>query len=411
MYRARCKKYISPPSHKAQLTVFSYQIRLLTKAYGFISTRHFEPDLLEPIQPLENIRTSYLETLRRVLLPALVWLVNTDFRRSRLLPAISSERQTEQSGPLTSETSERLAECENDRVEMSFDQTYNRGCYATLAVWYVMKHCPEAITDDFKSRVLLPKLHIAYQSVQERATRDKEPTPKNDILQWYHMSCLFLICCQPFGVGEEGNPVDAFALTELNPQHVLDTQQRFQKYASRLKASRDDFYSSKHEELDRVVLLGEELGLEDIPDDQDTFIQASVKARQTRRRIVERKRTTRFNPGPSQWKNLHYISFGPWELTCTNHEIYLQIAEEKSTASARDRVFSFLTSDYSFMASWDGADSNWVAKWWDMEPASIICTTLLHLKEEGTVLRHFFESADSARGLRTMLHRYINISE
>lgn len=191
MYKALCKRHqIVWLCLGAELIILtcSYQIRLLAKAYNFIDSRHFEPDLLDPIQPLENIRTAYLKMIRQILVPALVWLVDTDFRRSRLLPATSSEHKAKD---ISIPTPERLKECESDRVEMSFDQTYNRGCYATLAVWYVMKHCPAAVTDDFKLNVLLPNLHAAYESVQERAQRDKEPTPKNDILQWYHSSCLF----------------------------------------------------------------------------------------------------------------------------------------------------------------------------------------------------------------------------
>jgi hypothetical protein len=40
-------------------------------------------------------------------------------------------------------------------------------------------------------------------------------------------------------------------------------------------------------------------------------------------------------------------------------------------------------SDYSFMASWDRADREMVSKWWDIEPVSKICATLLDLKMEG----------------------------
>ncbi|KAI0134260.1 hypothetical protein BJ170DRAFT_192465 [Xylariales sp. AK1849] len=379
-----------------------YQIRLLTKVYNFISTKHLEPDILEHMQPLDSIRVSYLQMLRHVLLSTVVWLVNTNFRRSRLLPAIKSWDATSQSPA----SIERLEACENHRVHMTFDQSYNRSCYATLAVWYVMRHCPDAITEKFKNSVLLPSLYNAFQSVQERATRGTEPTPKNDTLQWYHMSCLYLICCQQFGVDEQGNPMDAFALRpgELDRQEILYMQRRFQKFASRLKAGHDGNYSARHEELDRVILLGEELGLQDIHDSPTTFSQATSRAQQTRRRIIERKRTTRFNPGHGPARHLTHTSNGPWELLCTNHEIYLQVAEEMSVTSARNRTFEFLTSDYSFVSSWDCSDSDWISKWWNVETASIVCATLLHLRDEGMTIAVFFNSPDPTFGCSVFGH-------
>jgi hypothetical protein len=297
----------------------------------------------------------------------------------RLLLALRSSDE-----PISLETrpSERLQQCEKNRVQMTIDQSYNQACYATLAVWYVMKHCAEAITGNFVTEVLLPKLNRAYDTVQKRASRDKEPTPKNDVLQWLHLCCLFLICNGKIGINERGEGVDGFVASGLDRQDFLKTQQRFEKYVSRLKTSQIESYSLEHEELDRVILLGEELGLEDIPT-QFTLSLASSRAAQTRKRIAERKRTTRFNPGPKAWKGSRVTSNGPWELLCTNHQSFLRVADDSNIRAARDRLFAFMMSDYSFMNSWDRADSNMVGKWWDIEPSSVICATLLDLKIEG----------------------------
>jgi hypothetical protein len=265
---------------------------------------------------------------------------------------------------------------------MNIDQSYNQACYATLAVWYVMKHCPQAMSDDYRSTTLLPKLRRAYDSVQKRASRDKEPTPKNDVLQWLHLSCLFLICNERFGTNENGEVVDGFTPSGLDRQEVIRTQQKFEKYVSRLKTSQMETYSVEHEELDRVLLLGEELGLDAVPT-PFTFSLASSRANHTRKRIAERKRTTRFNPGPKVWKSSRIMSNSPWELLCTNHQGFLRITDDSNVKAARDRLFEFIMADYSFMASWDRADSNMIGKWWDLEPVSVICATLLDLKIEG----------------------------
>ena len=291
-------------------------------------------------------------------------------------------RSADEPADLETQPSERLRQCEKNRVRMIFDQSYNQACYATLAVWYVMKHCPYAVTGNFVIDILLPRLGRAYESVQKRASRDKEPTPKNDVLQWLHLCCLFLICNAKIGRNEKGEVVDGFMASGLDRQEFLKTQQKFEKYVSRLKTSQVESYSVEHEELDRVILLVEELGLDEIPT-QFTLSLASSRAAQTRKRIAERKRTTRFNPGPKAWKGARVTSNGPWELLCTNHQSFLRVADDSNVRAARDRLFEFMMADFSFMSSWDRADSNMVGKWWDLEPASVICATLLDLKVEG----------------------------
>ena len=334
---------------------------------------------MQRFRSLDDIRISYLGKLRQFIRSSLVWLINTDMKPGKLLLALRSS-----DAPIDFETqpSERLQQCEKNRVRMAIDPSYNQACYATLTVWYVMKHCSEAITGDFMIDVLLPKLNRAYESVQKRASRDKEPTPKNDVLQWLHLCCLFLICNGKVGINEKGEDVDGFVASGLDRQEFLKTQQKFEKYVSRLKTSQIESYSLEHEELDRVILLGEELGLVDIPT-QFTLSLAKSRVAQTRKRIAERKRTTRFRPGPKAWKGSRVTSNGPWELLCTNHQSFLSVADESNIKAAKDRLFEFMMSDYSFMASWDRADITMVGKWWDFEPTSVICATLLDMKIEG----------------------------
>lgn len=218
--------------------------------------------------------------------------------------------------------------------------------------------------------------------MQKRASRDKDPTPKNDVLQWLHLSCLFLICNEKFGTNGDGDPVNGFEHSGLDVQDVLKAQQRFEKFVSRLKTSQVEWYSVESEELDRVLLLMEELGLDAVPTPFTASLALSRVA-QTRKRISQRKRTTRFSPGPKSWKGLRVTSNGPWELLCTNHQGILRVTDESDVKAARERLYQFLMSDYSLMASWDRADSNMVGRWWDVEPVSVVCATLIDLKSEG----------------------------
>lgn len=375
-----------------------FQIRLLVKVYNFIATRYFEPDLLERFQSLDAMRTAYLDKLRDLIRSSLTWLINTDMKPSKLLLALGSQKP-----PVDMEThpSERLKRCEENRVWMNHDQSYYQACYATLAVWYVVKHCPQAIDNAFKSQTLLPKLLRAFEVVQKRASRDKEPTPKNDVLQWFHLCCFYLLCNERFGPRSDGEAMDGFTASGLDSHEVLKTQQRFEKYVSRLKTSQIENYSIEHEELDRVILLGEELGLNAIPT-QFTASLATSRALQTRRRLADRKRTTRFNPGPASWKNSRKTSNCPWELLATNHQSFLRIADDANIKSARERLFEFMMSDYSFMTSWDHADRNMIGTWWDQESCSVICATLIDLRNEGKMKSAMSEAA--AEHLNDSIH-------
>jgi len=335
---------------------------------------------------------SYLNKLKLSIRSSLTWLVNTDLKPWGPLQALKSDptSDVENLPPV------RLPTCQINRMEIAIDPSYNKACYATLAVWYAMKHCRQAITNEFKIKILLPKLGKAYESVQKRASRNKEPTPKNDVIQWLHLSCLFLICNEHFTTNSKGEAVDGFAVSGIDRQELLNSQQRFEKYVSRLKTSQIESYSIEHEELDRVILLGEELGLDAIPTPFTSSL-ASSRAQQSRRRIIERKRTTRFNPGPKQGKASRLISNGPWELLCTNHQSFLRVTDDSNIRAARDRLFEFLMSDYSFMTSWDRADSDMIGRWWDVEPVSVICATLLDLKVDGkfsNLQRHIHQDSN-----------------
>ncbi|KAL3424188.1 GTPase-activator protein for ras-like GTPase containing protein [Phlyctema vagabunda] len=374
-----------------------FQIRLLAKAYSFITTRRLEPDLLQPSRKLDEIRAAYLYKLLRHIQSALAWLVNSNLSPGRLLLALHSDHDQRFQDLAHSE---RLKQCEKNRVKMNIDRSYNQACYATLAVWYVMKYCGQAMTDEFKTLILLPKLDKAYESVQKRASRDRDPTPKNDLLQWHHLNCLLLICNEQFIPEHGGQAADGFTAAHLDRDELLKTQQKFEKYVARLKTSQSDSYTVENEEVDRLLLLGEELGLTAL-DTEFSSSLAKARALHTRKTITRRKRTTQFNPGPRSWKGSRTVSNGPWELQCLNHQMYLFVADEANVKASRDRLFEFLLSDYSFMTSWDRSDHEMVTKWWDLEPVAVICVTLLDLKQNSKLKAAKSQTSD---GLSQSFH-------
>ncbi|KAK0722602.1 hypothetical protein B0T26DRAFT_227793 [Lasiosphaeria miniovina] len=376
-----------------------YQIRLLAKIHSFIETRKFERDFLQQFRSLDDIRDAYLVRLREAIRSTLAWLFATDLKPGRLLLAVHSEpTETNAHGePANSANAARMEKCIPSREALnSRDTSYNRGCYATMAAWYATKMCPEAITPQLVDEILFPKLPVAYQLGVDRANRDKQPTSKSNVLQWLHFSCILLLCDE-LGWDENAHrrqPPQPHSsredetYPEMRLPDVEETQQRFEKQVSRLKTSQADGWGMEHEELDRVLMLAEEMGLDRLQSmGNKSYSLAVSRARQTRRRIIDRKRTTKFNTGPTKnWMTARELSNGPWELLCTNHEAYLRVTDEANVIPARDRLFEFLLSDYSFMASWDRADANMVGRWWDMQPVAMICGTLLDLKIEGQSL-------------------------
>ncbi|AEO64451.1 uncharacterized protein THITE_48161 [Thermothielavioides terrestris NRRL 8126] len=353
-----------------------YQIRLLAKTHYFIKSRRLERDFVDEVhyRDLNQIKEEYLKNIRSALGRALTWLFRTDLKPGRLLLAVYSKPVEGAAGNPV------FASCARGRVQLTWDGSYNRGCYATMAAWYVYRLCPEAITDRLAKEVLIPLLPQAYTEGMQRADRVKQPSPKANVLQWLHFSCILLLYHE---LGCEENADHPKHRIDLDVSEVRETQERFEKAVSRLKTSQSDGWSAEHDELDRVILLAEEMALDRLRDNTKSHSLAVSRARQTRRRIRNRRRTAKFHLGPKPWMAARSLSNGPWELQCIHHEASLRVADESNVIAARDRLFEFLLSDYSFMASWDRADAGMIGTWWDIQPVAMVSSTLLDLKVDG----------------------------
>ncbi|KAK4161191.1 hypothetical protein QBC43DRAFT_292255 [Cladorrhinum sp. PSN259] len=351
-----------------------FQIRLLANVYQFIDSRALESDFLDMYgkTSLNAIRDEYLAKVGDVIGDTLSWLFATDLKQGRLLLAVNSNHE--------SDLSPRLKQCLPKREGIKWDTSYNRGCYATMAAWYVYKKCPTVITPELAEKVLLPLLPRGYEVGMERARRYKQPTAKGNVLQWLHFSSILLLYDNLDGIRYD------YDSEHMDTNAVRDAQREFEKHVSRLKTSQADGWSADQDELDYVLLLAEEMGLQMLNSNlnSNSHHLALSRAKQTKGRVRNRKRTTKFHQGPKPWMAVRSLSNCPWELLAIHHEAYLRVAEDEASAiAARDRLFEFLLSDYSFMSSWDRADENWIGTWWDIEPVAMICATLLDLKLEG----------------------------
>jgi hypothetical protein len=261
------------------------------------------------------------------------------------------------------------------------DSSYNQACFTRIAVWYVMKYCEAAMTSEFRTYIQRNGLG-ALPPPDEDSAPDKESTPKNDVLLWFDVSCLLLLWKELHAEDDSPN-------IHVVDEQISKSQKHREKIVKRLRKSQSGPYSMGDEELDRLFLLGEELGFEDLPSDTSAKL-ATQRAEQTRSRIAKRRRTEIFNCGPrpaNARRSPRITSHGPWELTCLNHHSLLKTSLDPKTdvnlSQSRDACFEFFLSDYTFMVSWDRADKSMIGKWWDIEPGSVICATLLDLIGNG----------------------------
>jgi hypothetical protein len=216
------------------------------------------------------------------------------------------------------------------------------------------------------------------------------------------MSCLLLLW-QEFH-SEDDTP-DALKTKE----RIVNSQEYREKIVKRLRKSQSELYSPEDEELDRLFLLADELGL---PAGTSANL-ARARAEQTRTRISKRSRTDMFNCVPRSAgvrKSSRITSNAPWELSFLNHCSLLRASldptKEVDTGHSRDACFEFFLSDYTFMTSWDRADKSMIGKWWDIEPGAVVGATFVDMIGEGNC-SNVLKLTKSLTRLRTFRERTV----
>lgn len=358
--------------------IVSWQIRFLVKAYGFLESQTFVNSLLEQaeITYLRKMRVSYLTRIQKHIQLALVWMIKAEVKSDRILLPVKPDK--------ASKSLNMNQHGGRERLLLKVDNSFDQACFKTLAVWYVIRHSKSIVTADFRDYILengldsLPKPKVGNESGV-----DKESTPKNDVLLWLEMSCQLLLWHEFHGENES---------MKHNSDHsrIQASQEHREKIAKRLRKSQSGPYSIEDEELDRLFLLGEELGFKGLPSATSSDL-AHARSQQTRSRIARRRRTDLFNCGPRSTnirRSTRMTSNSPWELVCLNHHSLLKTSldpsKEVNMRDSRDACFQFILSDYTFMVSWDRADKDMLGKWWDFEPGSVICATLVDMISQGT---------------------------
>jgi len=265
-----------------------------------------------------------------------------------------------------------------------------RNAFLTMAVWYVMNHCERALNATFRQTLkstidTLEKLYQHDTPTRKRRQVSDGSELRDSILHWYHFGCLRQIL----------EWLTAKATHENRAPEILrieSIEAGWRKRAEMIVSSYEKGQldtaqrnSPQEEELDRLILMSQELGLE------PSVNKTSPLVKQVRAKIFNRKQTTQFNHGPHAESDSRFTPGpAPWELFCLNHHTPLSLQLFSSTGTddrdptAIDRekrnLFLFLQSDSSFMSTWDRSEKDMIAQWWDVEATTVVCATLLDIR-------------------------------
>jgi len=258
-----------------------------------------------------------------------------------------------------------------------------------MMIWVTIQNSPNSITADFKEKILVdwlchPRRHVSQRKDFRDDGLGETESRKSDLLQWYYASCFSLICenitstCQDEGLAQR-----------LSEQltHMGSLKSDAEITVKRWRKGQNELYSTADEEVDRLILFGdEELGLQGDP---TAAKLAENRAIQARSRISNRNNTQTFYPGKTLATLGRPSTNAPWELTCLNHHSLLRTALNDGSISKIDKAvrnpcFQFMLADYTFMTSWDRGSKDMLGQWWDFEPVSVICATIIDLKMKGS---------------------------
>ncbi|KAH8597407.1 hypothetical protein B0O99DRAFT_76478 [Bisporella sp. PMI_857] len=250
----------------------------------------------------------------------------------------------------------------------------DRTLYPFIIIWYVMKHCAEALPPEFFSllHINLERLRSQYSGPTD-VGKGEYPT-KLIFLMWYSYACLGEIYQHLPEEIQHNNPAPQSVKREIR-NIAKAWQKKAESTMASVRKNTTETYSEQEEMIDRLVILGPELGL------------PSTCVAHTRRRISERRQTTALNPG--------YVRFHkgvarapitpPWELSCLNHHARLALwnepeMDEQELKTARSDSLQFMTATYTFLPNWDIGFPNVASLWWDIDAAAIMCSTFLDMR-------------------------------
>jgi len=239
-------------------------------------------------------------------------------------------------------------------------------CYRAMAIWYIMQKFPE-ILDTRCRQTLTDQIRKVEILDDAPSRRDGDSDLKFVLLVWYFGSCIS-------GISDQLNlPIKGESSVQAQARKAM-------KLSKKTRDSATDSYSADYELVDRLGLLAAEMFPESA--NPGMLNAAKVCSDQAQHRILQRSKTIIFNAGTTKSKTTRNPS--PWELGCLSHHNLLRTglyqSEDFDIKAAKDACFEFLSSDYSFLPTWDSSRWKTFYQWWDVDVSSIVCATLLDLK-------------------------------
>lgn len=298
--------------------------------------------------------------IKEHLIAIVMWLIRTDFHSVQQLTPPLYEPIPRLHRPFI--------------VKKSFNDTIAR----VMALGYVAFYAADIFGEELRNEL---RQNIGKLDTFEPGTGDISKRAQglgDNLLQWYFYCCrekLRSIVDAEYKSSRE-------ALQIIRNQGLLVVKLSTKETAKR--SSKDSLlYSVDDEIMDRNSFLAQEIfpRLADHPGGNVCSTYAEVCVKDARNRILSRRKTSQLPSGVKKGKRNERAST-PWELHLLNHHglILAKLGDPEGTEAIEKDCFEFLSSDYSFLESWDSSDRHMLRDWWNFEPASIVCATFLDIQ-------------------------------
>jgi hypothetical protein len=260
--------------------------------------------------------------------------------------------------------------------------------YCVLIIWFMLNQHSGIFQENDGREQLWGSLPIFASFKNEDS--DTGTSALDDcsmcFLRWYH-SHSFVKICQSLKEQDPGRFLK-LDIDLAKHQRLASTWQIKAEKSLRLFGQGRLRYHSLNYEVASLCVLSDEIMIPNTPITRQkgssiTYAKALIK---------HRNDTNTLSPGRStimRWDSEHTIRSvvprpGPWELNCLGHHIPLSLGITSHAEDCLTACKEYLLSDYTFMGTWDQSKANAIGEWWDIDPSSIICNTLLNrvLKKE-----------------------------
>lgn len=334
---------------------------------GDFGDAHSKEDTISQLN-IPPSQSHYLTRIQTYLRAIVSWIVHLDIKGKQLISSVSYNRRHEFSSGVPT---------------LQFDAV--DACFRVMTVWYVMYYEPGIFDDRTKNFVRLNISKLDMFQEFDGISPKKKSELKISLLRWFRHSCITQL----------RNWLEVKAVEQYNLQAEAE---RVVKLSTRRRATDHEIYKPDDEIVDRLSLLAEELfPAESTPlntTDSKVKLSAQVElcSNLARARLALRSKTSKFHAGIQKSKagrdRDKERAPSPWELECLNHHGLLmgainQPEDSEAIKAAKDDCFDFLSSDYSFLTTWDSSRKSMLSEWWSYEVSAVVCSTLLDLKSRG----------------------------